>query len=109
MAKIELPKKFVSKYPHKFAAGKKLYLRGKRILPKPITGKESLPDLIDNAFLAYNGARMRAAHDFVLHGVLAMPSLFRQIVGPRIPVTLGTESPCHSCTRLSHRCMPGCE
>ena len=37
MAKIDLPKKFVSKYPHKFAAGKKHYLRGQRILPKPAT------------------------------------------------------------------------
>jgi len=53
MAKIELPKKFVSKYPHKFAAGKRMYLRGQRILPKPITGKESLPELMDSAFLAY--------------------------------------------------------
>src|SRR5512138_3717356 len=59
MAKIELPKKFVSKYPHKFAAGKKMYLRGQRILPKPITGKEGLADLMDNAFLAYNAGRLQ--------------------------------------------------
>jgi deoxyhypusine synthase len=37
------------------------YLSGKRILPKNITGKEALPDVIDNAFLAYNGARLREA------------------------------------------------
>jgi deoxyhypusine synthase len=36
-------------------------LSGKRILPKNINGKEKLPDLIDNAFLAYNGARLREA------------------------------------------------
>jgi deoxyhypusine synthase len=35
------------------------YLSGKRILPKNLTGKEKLPDLVDNAFLAYNGARLR--------------------------------------------------
>jgi len=35
------------------------YLSGKRILPKNLTGKEKLPDVIDNAFLAYNGARLR--------------------------------------------------
>lgn len=59
MGKIALPKKFVSKYPHKFSKGKGRYLCGKRILPKPITGREALPDLIDNAFLAYNAARLQ--------------------------------------------------
>ncbi len=58
MSKIVLPKKFVSQYPHKFAKGKQMYLRGKRILPKPISGKESLPDLIDATFLAYNAGRL---------------------------------------------------
>lgn len=61
MSKITLPRKFTSKYPHKFSAGKKKFLCGKRILPKPITGKESLPELMDNAFLAYNGARLQEA------------------------------------------------
>ena len=40
---------------------KKRFLCGKRILPKGITGKESLEDMIDNAFLAYNAARLREA------------------------------------------------
>jgi deoxyhypusine synthase len=61
MGNVKLPKKFVSKYPHKFAKGKQQFLRGKRILPKPITGKETLPDLIDNTFLAYNAARLQEA------------------------------------------------
>lgn len=61
MAKVELPKKFVSKYPHKFAKGKRNYLCGKRILPKPITGKENVADLIDQTFLAYNAARLQDA------------------------------------------------
>jgi len=61
MAKIVLPRKFVSKYPHKFAQGKKRYLSGQRILPKPLTGKESLPQMIDQVFLAYNAARMQEA------------------------------------------------
>ena len=59
MAKVELPKKFVSKYPHKFAGGKGQFLRGQRILPKPITGREALPDLVDRVFLAYNAARLQ--------------------------------------------------
>src|SRR6476660_3352454 len=35
------------------------FLRGGRIEPKKITGAESAADLIDNAFLAYNAARLR--------------------------------------------------
>jgi deoxyhypusine synthase len=61
MAKVILPRTFVSKYPHKFAKGKAQFLRGRRILPAPITGKESLEELIDRAFLAYNAARLQEA------------------------------------------------
>jgi len=61
MAKIQLPKKFVSKYPHKFGKGKQRFLCGQRIGPQPITGKESLADLIDRTFLAYNAARLQEA------------------------------------------------
>ena len=35
------------------------YLRGQRIDPKPTTGQESVAELIDNAFLAYNAGRLR--------------------------------------------------
>lgn len=35
------------------------YLSGKRIMPKGITGKESLEQIIDNTFLAYNSARLK--------------------------------------------------
>lgn len=61
MGEVKLPRNFVSKYPHKFSKGKQQFLRGRRILPAPITGKESLPDLIDGAFLAYNGGRLQEA------------------------------------------------
>ncbi|HJZ79666.1 MAG TPA: deoxyhypusine synthase family protein, partial [Pyrinomonadaceae bacterium] len=37
------------------------FLRGRRIDPKPITGATKLVDLIDNAFVAYNAARLREA------------------------------------------------
>jgi deoxyhypusine synthase len=40
---------------------KSKYLRGDRIDPKAINGRESVADLIDNAFLAYNAARLREA------------------------------------------------
>jgi len=35
------------------------YLSGQRILPRNLTGKEKLADLIDDAFLAYNAARLK--------------------------------------------------
>jgi deoxyhypusine synthase len=44
---------------HKANPEKKKYLSGPRILPPGITGKESLETLIDNAFLAYNAARLK--------------------------------------------------
>ena len=34
------------------------FLRGARIDPRPITGKETIPELIENAFLAYNAGRL---------------------------------------------------
>src|SRR6185436_7408102 len=40
---------------------KSKYLRGDRIDPNPINGSETAADLIDNAFLAYNAARLREA------------------------------------------------
>ncbi|HEX9730327.1 MAG TPA: deoxyhypusine synthase [Gemmatimonadales bacterium] len=37
------------------------FLDGAKIDPKPITGNETLSELIDNAFLAYNAGRLREA------------------------------------------------
>jgi len=34
------------------------FLRGRRIDPEPITGRETVPELVDNAFLAYNAGRL---------------------------------------------------
>ncbi len=61
MGEVKLPKKFTSKYPHKFIKGKQQFLKGKRILPKPITGSETVADLIDRTFLAYNAGRLQEA------------------------------------------------
>ena len=35
------------------------YLRGQRIDPRAITGEETVADLVENAFLAYNAGRLR--------------------------------------------------
>ncbi len=43
------------------APEKSKYLRGPRIEPTAISGTETAADLIDNAFLAYNAARLREA------------------------------------------------
>jgi deoxyhypusine synthase len=45
----------------KHRPARKKYLCGQRILPKNITGKEKLADVIDQTFLAYNGARLKEA------------------------------------------------
>jgi len=37
------------------------FLRGPRIDPRALTGRESVADLIENAFLAYNAGRLREA------------------------------------------------
>jgi deoxyhypusine synthase len=43
------------------AKKKSKYLQGRRIDPTPITSGMALADLVDGAFLAYNGARLREA------------------------------------------------
>lgn len=35
------------------------YLSGKRIMPRNLTGKEKLADIVDEVFLAYNSARLK--------------------------------------------------
>jgi hypothetical protein len=40
------------------------FMSGKRIRPKNITGKEKLADLVDETFLAYNGARLKEGCQF---------------------------------------------
>ena len=40
---------------------KKKYMAGKRIMPKNLNGKEKLSYLVDEAFLAYNSARLKEA------------------------------------------------
>jgi len=40
---------------------RKDFLRGPRIDPRPITGRETVPELVDNAFLAYNAGRLAEA------------------------------------------------
>ena len=47
------------------------YLRGQRIDPAPIDGRETVADLIDNAFLAYNAGRLREGCQLFVKKMLA--------------------------------------
>ena len=108
MAKLVLPKKFVSKYPHKFAAGKKMYLRGQRILPKPITGRESLPDLMDSTFLAYNAARLQEGERLFTEKMLANDSvtvgMTRASIDPRTEAHAAEIAAALACALASAAC-----
>ncbi len=91
MSKVKLPGKFVSKYPHKFAKGKKKFLSGRRILPGPITGREKLPDLVDNVFLAYNAARLHEACRLFTGKMLgARVTVGMSLAGALTPAGLGS-------------------
>jgi deoxyhypusine synthase len=66
------------------------FLRGDRIEPKPITGKETAADLIDNAFLAYNAARLReACHLFTRKMLEPDVTVGMTLTGALTPAGLG--------------------
>jgi deoxyhypusine synthase len=93
MAKVELPRKFVSKYPHTFSKGKKRFLCGERILPAPITGREKLPDLVDRVFLAYNAARLQEACRLFTEKMLkANVTIGMSLAGALTPAGLGSSA-----------------
>jgi len=90
MGKIKMLKGFRSHYPYEFAEGKDKYLRGKRILPKPITGSETLPELIDQTMLAYNGARLKEACRLFSEKMLgAKVNIGMSLAGAMTPAGLG--------------------
>ncbi len=50
---------------------RKKYLSGKRILPRNLTGREKLADLVEEAFLAYNAARLKEGCRLFVQKMLA--------------------------------------
>jgi deoxyhypusine synthase len=69
------------------------YMAGKRILPKNLTGAEALADVIDNAFLAYNGARLREACQLFTQKMLARDvTIGMSLSGALTPAGLGCSS-----------------
>ena len=73
------------KCPHKAS-----YLSGQRILPKGLTGKEKLADLMDNVFLAYNGARLKEGCQLFTNKMLAPDvTVGMSLAGALTPAGLG--------------------
>jgi len=69
------------------------YLRGQRIDPRPITGTETVADLIDNAFLAYNAGRLREASRLFVERMLAdETTVGMSLTGAMTPAGLGMSS-----------------
>jgi len=86
-----LPKKFVSKYPHKFSKGKGRFLSGQRILPNPITGKEPLVELVERTFLAYNAGRLQEACRLFTEKMLGgRTTVAMSLAGALTPAGLGS-------------------
>jgi len=69
------------------------YMSGKRILPKNITGKEKLADLVDETFLAYNSARLKESCQLFAQKMLAPDvTIGMSISGALTPAGLGCSS-----------------
>ena len=66
------------------------YLRGQRIDPSAISGQESAADLIDSAFLAYNGGRLREGCALFTQRMLAPDATVgMSLTGAMTPAGLG--------------------
>jgi len=69
------------------------YLSGKRILPKNLTGKESLENIVDDVFLAYNSARLKESCQLFVEKMLAQDvTVGMSFAGALTPAGLGCSS-----------------
>ncbi len=66
------------------------YLRGPRIAPAPITGRETAAELVDNAFLAYNAGRLAEGCRLFTERMLAgEATVGMSLTGAMTPAGLG--------------------
>ena len=66
------------------------FLRGPRIDPQAITGRETIAELVDNAFLAYNAGRLREACRLYADRMLAdNATVGMSLTGAMTPAGLG--------------------
>jgi deoxyhypusine synthase len=69
---------------------RKDFLRGERIDPRPITGRETIPELVDNAFLAYNAGRLAEGCRLFTQRMLANDvTVGMSLTGAMTPAGLG--------------------
>src|SRR5437660_8984483 len=69
------------------------YMSGERILPKNLTGKETLAEVIDNTFLAYNSARLKEGCQLFVERMLdADVTIGMSLSGALTPAGLGCSS-----------------
>lgn len=69
------------------------YMSGPRIMPKNLTGKEKLVDIIDSAFLAYNSARLKEGCQLFADRMLEPDvTIGMSISGALTPAGLGCSS-----------------
>src|SRR5205809_5948203 len=66
------------------------HIKGRAVDPPPITGAETAADLIDHAFLAYNGARLREGARLLTERMLADDvTVALSLTGALTPAGLG--------------------
>jgi len=69
------------------------FMSGQRIRPKNITGREKLADLVDETFLAYNGARLKEGCQLFAKKMLAPDvTIGMSFAGALTPAGLGCSS-----------------
>src|SRR4051812_26214100 len=69
------------------------FLQGRRIDPQPITGDTKVADLVDDAFMAYNAARLREACLLFTEKMLERDvTIGLSITGALTPAGLGISS-----------------
>jgi len=69
------------------------YFAGRRILPKNLTGREKLPDIVDEVFLAYNSARLKEGCKLFVEKMLEPDvTIGMSISGALTPAGLGCSS-----------------
>jgi deoxyhypusine synthase len=69
------------------------YLRGRAVMPRGVTGKETAAALIGDAFLAYNAGRLRESCELFTHKMLGpRATIGMSLSGAMTPAGLGVSS-----------------
>ncbi len=86
----------------KHSSKKSGFLAGKRIDPRPLTGKETVWQAIDQAFTSYNAGRLREGCQLLAGKMLARDSTVgMSLTGALTPAGYGNPVSCRSSKRAS--------